>query len=346
MRGTRYAGRAACGLLAVALVAGVAHARQDFSAQDPTGTVAVEGSAARAGDSERVELRAAVRPDASPPAVAPEQGDGEAPIGPPDLGAGAHLPDLAPIPAWGIYIDESVVGTSAGDYVLATAQGQDPFGGSRPAIRFGVTIANRGRHSLEMIGVPTPNTEAEEGARVEGYQCVRFAGPRVDGSGRVCQQYQPAGTMSLHAQHGHFHIDGFARYRLLRDVNGAPDRRAAGVVTTAEKVGFCMGDTTWMRAEPMTVDTGWYRECRHTTPNVPVTFRQGVTPGWADTYGPDLPGQHLLLDKVVDGIYWIEVAINPPDPSRTVTIRETRLDNNVSYQRIRVSGNRTKVEAI
>ena len=253
----------------------------------------------------------------------------------PDLGPGQHLPDLVPLPAWDVYLDESNIGTTVGDFVLATAEGEDPFGGSQKAIRFGVTIANIGKHSLEVIGVPQPNPGGEDPARVAASQCVRFAGPRVAGSGRVCQEYQPVGSLSLHAQHGHFHIDGFAQYRLMRDKKGKPDPKA--VVAHSEKVGFCMGDTDWLGKGNLAVDHGWYRECRHTAPNVPVTFRQGVSPGWGDSYGSGLPGQHLVVEGLPDGIYWIAVTVNPTNVPDAVRIFETNMNNNTSYRRVELS---------
>jgi len=257
-------------------------------------------------------------------------------VEPPDSSAGMHLPDLVPLPASDVYAESSVISASAGDFVLATAQGNDPFAGAKKAIRFGTTITNAGRHSLEVIGLPTPTGEASDPVRVGASQCVRFAGPRLSGSARVCQEYRPVGSLVLHPQHGHFHIDGFAMYRLLKDAGGKPDRSPQGVVATSEKVGFCMGDTSWLGTKPLLVDTGWYRECRHTAPHIPVTFRQGISPQWGDTYGSDLAGQHLVVEKVPDGIYWIAITVNPGGPG-AVKLLESNMANNTSYRRVQLS---------
>ncbi|HWH32312.1 MAG TPA: lysyl oxidase family protein [Egibacteraceae bacterium] len=262
---------------------------------------------------------------------------------PPTVDAGPHLPDLAPLPAWSIYLDESIVGTTAGDFALATAAGEDPFGGSQRAIRFGATIANHGRHSLEVVGVPQP-TGDEDHVRVDARQCVRFAGARVAGGERTCVEYKQVGSLVFHVQHGHFHIDGFAQYRLLKDAGGRPDERA--VVSRSEKVGFCMGDTDWLGKGELVVDHGWYRECRHTAPNVPVTVRQGVSPQWGDSYGPGLPGQHLVIEGVPDGVYWVAITVNPPNVPGAVSLFETNRGNNTSYRKVQLLKGGTEVKVL
>lgn len=336
--------------LAALLVPGWAPAAPRHTADvgDPTGSVSVQGWV----EEDRGTLRhgAGVRVQPSPgnrdsvPLLrlaeallpAPPQSLPSLSVEPPESTEGAQLPDLVPLPAWGVYMDESISAVAVGDQALATAQRRDPYAGSRRALRFGTTIANRGRHSLEIVGVPTPTGNAGEPIRIEASQCVRFAGPRVEGAERICQEYAQVGSLSLHPQHGHFHIDGFAQYRLLKDRGGKPDDSPSGVLTRSGKVGFCMGDTDWLGGGALVVDTGWYRECRHTTPNIPVTARQGVSPHWGDSYGPDLPGQFLLADKLPDGFYWIAITVNSGGPG-AVAIHETNRANNTSYRRIQVT---------
>lgn len=331
----------------------VAGPRHELRNQDPTGSVV--GSAwvqedrgeLRQGHEVRVAPRAPSQPAPGGPGIGflpppPEPGSYALPqVEGPDLAPGMQLPDLVPLPAWDIYVDDSKVSTTAGDFVLDTAQSRDPFGGSKKAIRFGTTIANRGRHSLEVVGVPTPTGNAADPVRVAASQCVRFAGLRVAGGARACQEYKPVGSLVLHPQHGHFHIDGFAQYRLLKDRGGKPDTSPTGVVSRSEKVGFCMGDTDWLGKGQMLVDTGWYRECRHTAPNVPATFRQGVSPSWGDSYGSGLPGQHLVVEKVPDGIYWIAITVNPGNSPGAVKLYETTLANNTSFRKVELSKNGT-----
>lgn len=353
----RYRAVAVSVVLTVAMAAGVVGAapRHGGEVSDPTGAVDAHGWIDWHAD----ELRADTGVDVGPPqtgwlpfheffeALLPETPRGETPsIEPPDEDDGRHLPDLAPLPAWAVMVDESIASTTVGDSALARLEGRDPFEGSRRALRFGVTIANRGLHSIEVVGVPEPQADGEERVRVNAMQCVRFAGPRVAGGGRACQEYAPVGSLSFHAQHGHFHFDGLARYRLLRDRGGRPDTSASGVVARSEKVGFCMGDTDWLGQEPILVDTGWYRECRHTTPHVPITFRQGISPSWGDSYGPSLAGQHLRIDGLADGFYWIEVAVNPGNAAGQPPLLETTRANNVSYRKVRLYADGTLVDEL
>jgi hypothetical protein len=354
-------GRSIAGLVTLALLlpgAVMAGPRHEARWSDPTGSAIAhawvqehEGEA-RLGHGAHVAPR---RPQAAPPEtpfgqIVPVPTDPDAYAVPsvegPDLAAGQHLPDLVPLPAWDVYADSSVVGAVAGDYIVDTVQGRDPLGGGKKAIRFGTTIANRGRHSLEVVGLPSPTGDAADPVRVAASQCVRFAGPRLAGGARLCEQYRPVGSLVLHPQHGHFHIDGFAEYRLLKDRGGRPDLSPAGTVVRSEKVGFCMGDTDWLGAGQPVLDTGWYRECRHTAPNVPVTFRQGVSPQWGDSYGSGLPGQHLIVEKVPDGVYWIAISVNPGVSPGAVKLFETTLANNTSFQKIRLSKNGTVAEPV
>lgn len=266
------------------------------------------------------------------------------PVEAPTVDAGPHLPDLVPLPAWAVYVDETNVATTAGDFAFATVTGEDPFAGSKKALRFGVTIANRGHHSLEVVGTPQPTGDQEDPVRVDARQCVRFAGARLAGGERTCVEYKPVGSLMFHVQHGHFHIDGFAQYRLLRDAGGRPDEGPGGLLTQSEKVGFCMGDTDWLGEGALVVDSGWYRECRHTAPHVPVTLRQGVSPAWGDSYGPDLPGQHLVIEDLADGVYWIAVTVNPANVPGAVSLFETNRANNVSYRKVELLKGGTEVK--
>ena len=344
-------------------------ARHEVGAGDPAGVTSARGWVDyRSGDA-----RVGHQLDVRPPAGGTPSGPGQPPGAPPStvltpflealvgvpldpsrwyvppmeaptVDDGPHLPDLLPAPAWAVYVDETFVGASAADSVLATVNGEDLAEGSRKAIRFGTTIINRGRHSLEVVGAPQPSGDAEDPIRVDARQCVRFAGARLAGAERTCVEYKPVGALAFHVQHGHFHIDGFAQYRLLRDHGGRPNEQA--VVSRSEKVGFCMGDTDWLGKGELVVDMGWYRECRHTTPHVPVTFRQGVSPDWGDSYGPDLPGQHLVIEGVPDGVYWIAITVNPAGVPGAVNLFETNRANNTSYRKLQLLKGGTEVKLL
>jgi len=263
------------------------------------------------------------------------------------MGPGPDLPDLVPLPAFAIYVATDAFAYYS-DQVTATVNGTDLSAGARRALRFATRIANRGPHSLDIVGVPRRTGDRRDPVGIDALQCVRLAGPRVRGGERACLAYEPVGSLSYHATHGHFHLDGFAQYLLLRDRGGRPDTTPPGIVARSEKVGFCMADTDQPGADedPVVETGGWYQECRYTAPSIPGTLRQGISPGWADTYGPGLEGQHLRIDHVPDGLYWIAITINPPQWRTIISVRETNLANNTSYRRIRLHDKGTKVQVL
>ena len=264
-------------------------------------------------------------------------------VEPPGELVGPHLPDLAPQVPFDIRVSGSDALAGVIDAWLNRLRGQDPAEASTRAIRFSTTIDNVGRHSLEIVGAPLAGGADGELVTVQAYQCVQFAGPRLAGAARSCVRYQPVGTLAYHPSHGHFHLDGFATYELRRDARGRPAFGPGSVLSRSTKVGFCLADTTWRGEGRQQVDTSWYRECQHTTPHVPATVRQGISPRWADTYLSWLAGQHLPIAGVPDGIYWIGVTINPPGTG--LSLKETSVANNRAFRRIRLSEGGRKVSA-
>jgi hypothetical protein len=92
--------------------------------------------------------------------------------------------------------------------------------------------------------------------------------------------------------HAHYHLDGFADYRLL-DAAGAE-------VVVGRKQAYCLLDTTRVLDEPDVAQTPRY-DCDF----------QGIQRGWADLYHSRLPCQYLDVTGVADGAYTLEVEIDP-----------------------------------
>lgn len=88
--------------------------------------------------------------------------------------------------------------------------------------------------------------------------------------------------------HGHFHINDFSTYELLR----ADDR---SVVVTGHKLGFCFRDNLQYSGGP---SNGYI--CSH----------QGITSGWGDLYDGQLDGQWVDITGVPEGDYIVRVTIN------------------------------------
>lgn len=257
------------------------------------------------------------------------------------------LPNLVPLPAYDIEIGQPDATLNIVDGALETL-GRPEEVVEGPVLRFTTTIFNKSEHSFDLLGLPgPPDTETDEVLTTEAYQCVRWEGPPYEGGQRVCGGYEEIGTLTYHAHHRHFHINGFAKYQLRRDDRGLPMHGPGSVIAESSKVGWCVSDMERPRdadGEPLPYDP-WYRECSG-IPYMPVSFRQGISPGWGDTYYAGFTGQQIPISGIPDGVYWISIWMNPPDNPFNLKIRETNLRDNISYQRIRLSANGTVVEVL
>lgn len=102
--------------------------------------------------------------------------------------------------------------------------------------------------------------------------------------------------------HGHYHFDGYALYELL-NVN------TQNQVIKGRKQAFCLEDyDKW----DLSVGEGKY-----------TCTNQGISVGWADTYGSYLTGQWLDITDITPGNYLLRVTVNPER-----ALKESNYDNN------------------
>jgi hypothetical protein len=99
----------------------------------------------------------------------------------------------------------------------------------------------------------------------------------------------PADAFELDACHGHYHMDGFARYE-LRHLDDT-------IAAIGHKQSFCITDS-------LEVLPG------HPTGGFDCSF-QGLSAGWADVYQRGVPGQWIDVSGVPGGDYVIVVTVNP-----------------------------------
>jgi len=127
------------------------------------------------------------------------------------------------------------------------------------------------------------------------------------------------GCFEFDPDHGHWHFDNYARYRLLT-LNG---RR----LRAQSKVGFCMLDS-------LSVDPGLpgYSSTRGYI-GCPDLGLQGISVGWADVYGTNIPGQFIPIGGIPDGTYCL---LGRADPDNR--LMETDDANNVVRTRILIDG--------
>ena len=299
---------------------------------------------------------AGAAPGPSPMQVTP--GEGSNPperIGNSDM---VTLPNLAPLPPYDVAIGEAE--HPAGPLwsnVETLGYGEPP---AKTALRFTTTIQNRGRYSFELVGTPwAPDPAHPDITTTHAYQCVRFTGPILLGAQRMCVRYDSVGTLTWHAQHRHFHINGFGRYELRRDVAGRPDMGPAGLVGKSSKVGWCVSDMYNWRADATPGDVGavtdslletyernWYSECTSPVLYTGASWRQGISPGWADTYPYLYSGQEIPLHGVTDGVYWLVTTINPQDNGFGLKLQETTWADNTSASKVEIYANATKARLL
>ncbi len=119
--------------------------------------------------------------------------------------------------------------------------------------------------------------------------------------------------------HSHWHLIGFERYELRSVVTG---RLAA----RDRKSGFCVGNRYPVIAGARPTDrSGQFDEnCGKSRPGL-LRVIEGLSPGWADDYKPNLEGQFLDVTSVPGGRYLLVHRTNVDG-----RLRESRRDNDAA----------------
>ncbi len=192
-------------------------------------------------------------------------------------------------------------------------------------LRFESGLANVGHGVLEV----RPNSRGGCSPREQHASQILFRDR--DGNGwfdrSVDRRYvrRDAGCMLFHPAHDHWHFEAAARYALWR-AGGETEP----VVVRGRKMSFCLRDTE--RAPdrwPTPTYPLYYGECHRSTP-------QGISIGWVDIYGAELPGQSLTLPRGLrSGLYCLRTTVDPLDQ-----LRESDNTDNSSVRALRIRGER------
>lgn len=176
-------------------------------------------------------------------------------------------------------------------------------------LRFSTTSWNYGRGPLEL--------EAGEVDRSKEKQRV-YQNIYLEDGGTV---QRSVGHFTWHEDHDHFHFDDYADYRLYPpDARGESNR-------VGQKASFCIIDTDRIDhrlegAPKRRVYTGCDNE------------KQGMSVGWGDTYRYTLEGQHIDVTGLDDGVYVLEIDINPKgllfEIDSTDNVSTVRIDLNLT----------------
>lgn len=133
----------------------------------------------------------------------------------------------------------------------------------------------------------------------------------------------PAGSAEYHPTHNHVHFNDYAKY-ILEEDTGNPQNPRKG-----EKTSFCIMDTTSVNTQLIGASpSAVFAWCPTQDPD----FRtQGMSVGWGDTYGSNLPGQSIYIGDLPAGTYRLRHIFDPK--SHIIEIAE---DDNESCKRIEI----------
>jgi hypothetical protein len=158
--------------------------------------------------------------------------------------------------------------------------------GGRSTLRFGTTTWNAGAGPLELAA-----GEVETGSgKLRVYQVVyQTSGPPT---------LLFAGAFEYHPAHDHMHFNDYALY-MLQPVNASGGSSRTGVKTT-----FCIMDSAPINLSlPGAPRAPCYNRCGRDL--------QGMSVGWADTYGAELAGQEIDFTGDADGVYQLMIEVDP-----------------------------------
>jgi Lysyl oxidase len=210
----------------------------------------------------------------------------------------AALPDLVPLPSWGI------------------SARHDRRSG-RDLLTFGATVWVGGNSPLDVEGFRSNGSPV-----MKAYQYFWRNG-HVIGRAR-------AGTMGFEKGKGEneWHFEQFARYRLLT--------ASKKLAVISHKVGFCIAPTDPVNLlaphavwQPPAIGLGEFT-CGSPT----ALWVQEMMPvGWGDTYLQTLAEQAFDITGVPNGTYYIEITANPQH-----VLYESNTRNDVSLRKVILGG--------
>lgn len=185
---------------------------------------------------------------------------------------------------------------------------------------FTASYWNKGRGPLDLIA--DPKTKGITGDHERNvYQRIYS----LDGD----YTERLSGKFLWHAPHLHYHFQDFAVYT-LEPANGGP----LAPSKQSQKSTYCVRDTEPVDlAHPGAQKSAAYATCGKE--------RQGISPGWADSYYYTYVDQRFNVTNLPAGEYVLKVAINPLDRFDEIT-----KDNNVGEVRINLDVENNKVKVI
>jgi hypothetical protein len=193
-------------------------------------------------------------------------------------------------------------------------------------LRLSNTVADKGLGPLEIYPEPTAGNDCDGDGDPSNdryaFQRVFMDSSNSSSPGYFVREQDTASTsrevgcMVFHPTHHHWHFEDFARYNLKRESTGALARQST-------KVGFCLTDGERpFPSLPGSPRAGYYEACQSTS-------TEGISIGWADTYGAYLDGQGINIGGLPAANYCLISRVDPSD-----RLAETLESNNARRTRI------------
>jgi hypothetical protein len=195
----------------------------------------------------------------------------------------------------------------------------------RTIVRFSNAIANLGPGALELRGQMDAASEA-----VAVKQRIYISSSEEE----VSFVEEEVGQFYYHAEHEHWHWDGFSLYEVFSVL---PDGSLGELQYTSDKVGYCLRDDGRVedprdsKLEQLQAEPRRYQTCG---PSI-----QGLSVGWSDIYAHNTPGQWVDVTNISDGqVYALRSTADPQQ-----LIYEVDRTNNSALVYFRLSGTRVEV---
>ncbi|HLG33759.1 MAG TPA: T9SS type A sorting domain-containing protein [Bacteroidia bacterium] len=142
---------------------------------------------------------------------------------------------------------------------------------------------------------------------------------------------RPAGTMTYHTGHNHYHVDNWGVFTLRYQLAGEPNPLNWPIVATGAKLGFCLMDyyscPSSSAANHCKDDNTVYNQGNNLNtsaqfPNYGLgggsyscgVSEQGISSGWEDVYDEGLSLMWINMPpNLCNGQYWIVMEVDPDD---------------------------------
>lgn len=202
-------------------------------------------------------------------------------------------------------------------------------------LRFSTAVGNMGAGPAILTsansGTPPAGSGLTSWINPDGTQNVLQQLYSYNGTSYTFDSYRAAGKMVWHSGHGHFHLEGYANYRLLTrnsDGTAGPVAKRSGYDgsdAVGDKIGFCLIniDSSFTIPGTSTSSTTLPGYNRPGQPSTSCGFLQGIHTGKADVYDSIYDGQWIDVTGVPNGQYFLEVTLDASN-----VILESNEENN------------------